>query len=242
MAIHGGFMIAITDSRTPTAALSRLCELGFEIISLPRADYLAEPVSAHPDMLVFMGLGGLFCHKIYYQSNKEIIDGIAKKTGLELIISAEHTSAEYPYDVLFNCVLLGNKLLCNTNTVSRLILERAMAQGIAVIHTNQGYTKCSVCKVDDNTIITSDMSIYKACASNGISVMLVSPEGVGLDGYSCGFIGGSSGNDGKCVYFCGDISLHPDGKKIIEFCNSHGKNVISLSDKALYDVGSILFI
>ncbi len=235
-------MIAITDSRTPAASLSRLGELGFEIISLPRADHLAEPVSAHPDMLIFMGLGGLFCHNIYYHSNKEIIDVLAKKTGLELVLSNEQTSAEYPYDVLFNCVLLGDKLLCNVNTVSKLILERAKLQGLEIIHTNQGYTKCSVCKVDNNAIITSDKSIYKACATRVVDVLLVSPDGVELDGYSCGFIGGASGNDGKNIYFCGNISLHPDGEKIVEFCKSHGKNVISLSDEALYDVGSILFI
>ncbi len=235
-------MTAIIDCRTPSASLSRLGELGFEIVSLPRADYLAEPVSAHPDMLIFMGLGGLFCHKTYYQSNKEIIDTLAQKFGLELVLSNEHMSAEYPQDVLFNCVLLGDKLLCNTNTVSKLILSRAKAQKLDVIHTNQGYTKCSVCKVDDNAIITSDKSIYRACAACGIDALLVSPDGVALDGYSCGFIGGASGNDGKNIYFCGDVSIHPDGDKIIEFCNSHGNRVTSLSDEALYDVGSILFL
>ncbi len=235
-------MIAIVDCRTPAASLSRLGELGFEIVSLPRADYLADPVSAHPDMLVFMGLGGLFCHKTYYYDNKEILDALAEKFGLELVVSDEHTSAEYPEDVLFNCVLLGEKLLCNTNTVSRIILERAKAQGLAVIHTNQGYTKCSVCKVDENAIITSDKSIYKACVSNRIDALLVSPDSVALDGYNCGFIGGASGCDGESIYFCGDISLHPDGEKIVEFCKSHGKKVVSLSDDALYDVGSILFI
>ena len=235
-------MIAIIDCRTPAESISRLNEHGFEIAPLPRADYLAEPVSAHPDMLIFMGLGGLFCHKTYYQSNKKIIDALVQKSGLELVLSDEHTSAEYPRDVLFNCVLLGQKILCNTNTVSKLILSRAKAQKLDAIHTNQGYTKCSVCKVGDSAIITSDKSIYKACALSGIDALLVSFDGVALDGYNCGFIGGASGNDGENIYFCGDISLHPDGEKIIEFCNAHGKNVISLSSDRLYDVGSILFI
>ena len=235
-------MIAIIDNRTPAASIARLVELGFEVISMPRADYLADPVSAHPDMLVFMGLGGLFCHKTYYQNNKEIIDALAEKSRLELVVSCEQTAAEYPRDVLFNCVLIGEKLLCNTNTVSSLILERAKALGLDVIHTNQGYTKCSVCKVDDNAIITSDKSIYKACTSSGIDTLLTSPDGVELCGYDCGFIGGASGSDCQNVYFCGDISLHPDGNKITEFCKAHGKNVISLSSDKLYDVGSILFI
>ena len=235
-------MIAIIDNRTPAASIARLVELGFEVISMPRADYLAEPVSAHPDMLIFMGLGGLFCHKTYYQNNKEIIDALAEKSRLELVVSCEQTAPEYPRDVLFNCVLIGDKLLCNTNTVSSLILERANTLDLDIIHTNQGYTKCSVCKVDDNAIITSDKSIYNACVSSVIDALLISPEGVELCGYTCGFIGGASGSDCQNVYFCGDISLHPDGNKITEFCKAHGKNVISLSSDKLYDVGSILFI
>ena len=235
-------MTAIIDCRVPAASLSRLQKLGFEVIHMPRTDYLAEPVSAHPDMLVFGGFDKLFCHVGYYQGNKDIIDKIADISGLELVVSAEPTSAEYPCDVLFNCVLLGDRLLCNKHAVSKLILAEATSQKLEIIHTNQGYTKCSVCKVDDNAIITSDKSIYKACVEHNIDALLVSADGVGLRGYDCGFIGGASGGDGKNIYFCGDISLHPDGDKIVEFCKAHGKNVISLSDEGLYDVGSILFI
>lgn len=235
-------MTAIIDNRMPAASLFRLQKLGFEVISLPRAEYLAEPVSAHPDMLMFMGFGKLFCHNGYYQGNKNLFDKIAEASGLELAVSGQHTSAEYPYDVLFNCVLLGNRLLCNRNTVSEMILNEATSKDFEIIHTNQGYTKCSVCKVNDNAIITSDKSIYKVCISHKIDALLISAEGVRLCGYNCGFVGGASGCDGENIYFCGDISLHPDGEKIVEFCNSHGRNLISLSDEELYDVGSILFI
>ncbi len=235
-------MTAIIDNRMPHSSLSRLRERGFDTVCVPCAHYLDKPVSAHPDMLLFMGFGKLFCHKRYYQNNKNLIDKIAEISGLELAVSGQPTSAEYPYDVLFNCVLLGNRLLCNRHTVSELILNEANARNFEIIHTNQGYTKCSVCKVDDNAIITSDKSIYKACTAHGIDTLLVSADGVDLCGYNCGFIGGASGCDGENIYFCGDISLHPDGERIVEFCKAHEKNPTSLSDEPLYDVGSILFI
>lgn len=235
-------MVAIVDCRIPAASLSRLRELDFEVIPMPRADYLDTPVSAHPDMLVFLSFGKLFCHLKYYQNHRGIIDKIAEISGLELVVSNEPTSAEYPCDVLFNCVLLGDRLLCNQHTLSKLILAEATSRNLEIIHTNQGYTKCSVCKVSDNAIITADKSIYKACVASGIDTLLVSPNSVGLNGYNCGFIGGTSGNDGKNIYFCGDISLHPDGKKIVEFCKAYGKRAVSLSNEGLYDVGSILFV
>ena len=235
-------MKAIIDSRSPLPAQSRLEDLGFEIILMPRADYLAEPVSAHPDMLIFIGWGKLFCHASYYAKNQSLIGGLCLSGKLTLTLSHEPTGEKYPHDVLFNCVMLGDSLLCNKNTVSRLILAEAEAHQMNVIHTNQGYTKCSVCKVSERAIITSDASIAKACAACGIDALQISEGGVALNGYSCGFIGGATGSDEQNVYFCGDISLHPDQKKIAELCAAHGKRAISLSEEPLYDVGSILFV
>lgn len=235
-------MIAIVDCRIPEPSRKRLCELGTELISLPRADYLDTPVSAHPDMLIFMGWGKLFCHARYFEKNTALLQSIAQKCGLDICLSDEDTGANYPRDVLFNCVILGEHLLCNTKTVSRLILSEAQSRGMNIIHTNQGYTKCSVCRVSDNAIITADISIYTACKEHGIDALLVSADGVALSGYDCGFIGGATGTHGECVYFCGDVSLHPDGEKIVEFCKNHSKLAVSLSSEGLYDIGSILFI
>ncbi|MBE6548186.1 MAG: hypothetical protein E7667_04830 [Ruminococcaceae bacterium] len=235
-------MTVIIDNRMPTASLETLQKLGFEVIPMPKADYLSKPVSAHPDMLFFMGFGKLFCHSRYFEKNAALIERICQSGNLSLVLSDEPTDKKYPRDVLFNCVILGNNLLCNTKSVSGLILDEAINSGMNIIHTNQGYTKCSVCKVSENAVITSDISIARVCTENGIDALTIDEGDILLNGYDLGFIGGASGCDGKNVYFCGDISLHPDGEKIIEFCNSHGKGVISLSNEGLYDVGSILFI
>lgn len=235
-------MIAIIDHRMPASAMNKLTDLGFELMLMPSAGYLDTPVSAHPDMLIFNGWGKLFCHDRYFNDNSDLIEKIVNALGLDLTLSNEHTNENYPHDVLFNCVALGDNLLCNTKTVSRLILQEAQSRKVNVIHTNQGYTKCSVCRVSDNAVITADASIHKACAERGIDSLLVCADGVTLSGYDCGFIGGATGSDNENIYFCGDISLHPDGDKIIEFCKRHKKSVISLTDEELYDVGSIFFV
>ena len=142
----------------------------------------------------------------------------------------------------FNAALVGNTLVCNKNTVSSLILAEAENAGCKILHVPQGYTKCSTAIISDNAIITADKPIYSACLSAGIDALLVSADGVDLPDYNCGFIGGASGRFGNNVYFCGDILLHPDGKAISEFCKKHGKTAVSLSDKKLFDVGTMIML
>jgi SAM-dependent methyltransferase len=236
-------MIALTDCRIDAVCLDAIKENGIDdIITLPPADYLHPSVSSHTDMLIFIGFGKIFCHYEYYTVNKALIDGLANKIGASISLSQEPTGAEYPRDVLFNACLVGNNLICNTKTVSHLILDAAVKHGCRIIHVPQGYSKCSVCIVSDEAIITSDKAIYKTCNAAGIDVLLVREGHISLTGMNYGFIGGASGVCGDKVFFCGNIDLHPDAKNIKAFCQKHKKTAVSLSDEELNDVGSIFFI
>ena len=235
-------MKALIDCRADNSLLSALENYGFEPITMPPADYLQAGVASHTDMLIFIGFGRLFCHASYYDGNKELIDLIALAADLDLTVSTERTGEKYPSDVLFNACLLGNKLICNEKTVSKLILDAAKAAGCEIISVPQGYTKCSVCIVSDNAIITADKAIAAAGRASGIDVLTVSEGHISLPPYNFGFIGGSCGECGGKVYFCGSINSHPDGARIKEFCEKHGKTAISLSDRELIDVGSLFFI
>lgn len=235
-------MITLVDKRIDSSSLLNLNDQVAELFLMPPADYLQKGVSSHPDMLVFIGFGKLFCHKRYFESNRELIESIAKSSGLEISLSDEETCEKYPFDVLFNAALVGKNLICNKKTVSRLILKAAEDADFNTIHVPQGYTKCSTCIVSDNAIITADRSIYEACKCNCIDALLISEGHISLPDYNYGFIGGASGTLGDKIYFCGDILTHPDGNKISEFCKKHGKSSISLSHGELFDVGSILFI
>ena len=235
-------MKALIDCRADNSLLSALENYCFEPITMPPADYLQAGVASHTDMLIFIGFGRLFCHASYYDGNKELIDLIALAAELDLTVSTEQTGKKYPSDVLFNACLLGNKLICNTKTVSKLILNAAKAVGCEIINVPQGYTKCSICVVSDTAIITADKAIARVCRVAGIEVLTVSEGHILLPPYNFGFIGGASGLCGDKVYFCGSINRHPDGAKIKEFCEKHGKTAISLSDRELTDVGSLFFI
>ena len=230
----------ITDNRIDEKCEGALKARGFELIKMPPFSVLQEPVSAHPDMLLFIGKGKLVCHKEYFNIAEEQIRKISRISNSEIVISEEEIGKEYPSDVLFNAAPVGDKLICKRDAVSEKITELYGEENI--INVKQGYAKCSVCVVSDGAIITADRAIAREAEKKGIDTLLVSSGDVRLDGYDCGFIGGASGTDEKNVYFCGNTDLHPDGDKIKEFCEKHGKTAVSLSDEPLYDYGTLIFI
>ena len=226
-------MAVITDNRINPCALSELEKEGFEPILLPSAPYLQTAVASHTDMLIFLGFGKLFCHEIYYESNREIIDRISSISNSEIALSSEPTGEKYPSDVLFNACLVGNNLICNEKTISKLILNEARSQGYNIISVSQGYTKCSVCVVSDSAIITADKGIAMSCRDRNIDVLEISEGHISLPPYDFGFIGGASGAHGDRVYFCGSLDTHPDGEIIKKFCAKHKKIATSLSNGEL---------
>lgn len=224
------------DCRLSEKCCRYLENSGYTLIKIPCSEYLSEPVSAHPDMSLF-GYGNKF-----FVSNEiaQLFDCCFDSTIISREV-AHGIKLEYPYDIEFNCALVGKKLICNRKHTNSKILEAIAEDGCRIINVNQGYSKCSVCIVSNNAIITEDAGIANACRKEGIDVLLLETRGVKLDGYDYGFIGGSSGELGdRRIVFAGCIENHAEYKSIFDFCVKYGKTPISMSDEPLYDVGSII--
>lgn len=239
--MNGSKVYAVCDGRIPKAAANALEKHGFELILLPMCQRLSQTVAGHPDMLIFP-CDKLICHSEYYSSAKATLDSIAAKLGVCVELSNEEYSDKYPDDVLFNAVTVGSRIYCREKSISSLVIGYAERKHLSVINVRQGYTKCSVCTVSENAVITSDRGIAKAMKSNCVDVLVIGDEGVLLNGVDHGFIGGASGGYGNRIYFCGNIESHPDGERIADFCKRHGKTAVSLSSEPLYDIGSIFFV
>ena len=232
-------MIAVIDNRMPERAKSRLWEI-CEVAELPPFSALDKRVASHPDMLMFKLERKLFVCEAYYREARETIDKIIKSSSLELILTDDKFGNQYPQDIKFNTFLINNTIVGNTKHISSYLKEYADSIGIALKNVNQGYAKCSTV-VLEGAIISADKAICKLAEELGADALHVSSEGVSLDGYDCGFLGGASGVWKNKVFFCGDISTHTDFESISAFCNAHGHEVISLSNDPLYDVGTIIF-
>ena len=228
-------MIVFTDCRMDAGAVQKLREFGHTVIPCPPLKALDAPVASHPDLLLFFTENGVLTHKDYACTLHALCPT------LPVISIPEQVEEKYPHDVLLDAALVGKHLVCRPDATSSSVLEYARKKGAALLPVRQGYAKCNLCMVSENAVITEDASIAKALSAVGTEVLRITPGYVALSGYPYGFIGGASGNDGCHVFFCGDLSVHPEGESMAAFCRRHGKQPVSLCSGKLCDVGSLLF-
>ena len=140
-----------------------------------------------------------------------------------------------------NIVILKNFAIHNFKYTDKVILNYLEKNNIKKINVSQGYCKCSICIVDDNSLITSDEGIYKEVIKYGIDCLLIEKGHIDLFELNYGFIGGCSflisNNE---LAFLGNIKNHPDYDKILDFIESKNKKLVSLSDDKLLDLGSVI--
>lgn len=232
--------VAVADCRIDKAIERSLLGYADKLIKLPPFPALAAPVASHPDMLLWSFERVIVTHEDYSPLAKAAFDELGS-LGYEIRFSRERVTSIYPEDIRLNCAVVGRHVIANTKYASQTIADVAKRNGLLMLDVKQGYAKCSTVCVGNNSIITADTAIARKCQDAGIDALEVSHGSVRLDGYDTGFIGGASGATDKEVLFCGDISAHPDGEKIKELCQAHGKVAVSLANTPLYDYGTIFF-
>lgn len=215
---------------------NRVEELGVKVLSSENLSKLLIFEQYHTDLQL-----------LHY--NKDTVFVLNECTSLKenlkeyfpnVIEISKNIDKDYPNNVMLNCVVLNDKLICNTKTITDEVLQMAIKDNLKIINVNQGYTKCSTCIVNENAIITSDKSIYKSC-KNEMDVLLIRQGYIELTGTDYGFIGGSSFKYNRnTLVFSGNIELHPDYESIKSFAENHNVELLSLTENTMIDIGSII--
>lgn len=217
-----------------TEIISALNKLGISTFTVQKNITLPAYLDAHADLSMMH-----FSEKILYFDNRILAGELEQFFRYELI--GEFGGKEYPKDCLLNTVRIGNNLICNEKYISKNILNAALQDELNIINVNQGYSKCSVCVLNDNAIITDDISIYKSAQNFLNDILLIEKGSIGLEGTNYGFIGGCSGKLGKNkLAFTGKVESHSNHNEIIDMLDKHNITAIELTDKRLYDIGSII--
>ncbi len=113
------------------------------------------------------------------------------------------------------------------------------------VHVDQGYCRCNLLPLKDDHFITSDAGIFKVLKAGlhppagGWSPLLVSPEGILLEGFPHGFFGGCCGVWEDKVFVNGSLSFYKDGDKVRDYLGKLDYEIIELYDGPLMDCGSI---
>lgn len=224
----------IVNPSFPDSFIKSLLPYG-KPISLPPFEKLPFPVSAHPDMRAVNINGRLFIH-----AEDTLLAEALAKHDIPFSLSYAPVGAKYPCDIALNLFTVKNLLFANSAHASADVLDYAQNCGYEIVHVPQGYAKCSTLLLGE-AIVTADKGIYKAAAERGTDALLISPGSIGIEKYDTGFIGGASANiaNGKVAVF-GNIHLHPDREKIVDFSKKQGTEIISLGESPLFDYGGIV--
>ncbi len=229
---HAGKMFYIfIDNRVSDGVTRALTLRHAAVIRLPSFWRLPAPVAAHADMLLFrLESGELLTFREYYSLNAGVLDA----SGARFAFTDEIPGDTYPRDVLLDALPFRGTLFGHPTGTSR-ILKNGFSGFVPV---RQGYARCSVASVGDGIFITSDDGIRRALEEKGADVLPVSPGGIQLPGYDTGFIGGAGTllPDGEYLFF-GDITAHPDVRKIEDFLISRGVRFSFIPGEALTDFG-----
>ncbi|MDD4772194.1 MAG: hypothetical protein PHZ09_01125 [Eubacteriales bacterium] len=226
--------IALCGGKTNRTIRSRLLSMGYRPVLLPSYKRLPEPVSSHPDMLIYrLSSGALLTYTEYYNENRALFNMIE----CEVITEERLPGNRYPEDIYLNALRIGDTVIGRTDKLSRHILRDAEN----AIYVRQGYARCSACVVDRD-IITADTRIASAASGLGGRVTLTESGNIALEGYDYGFIGGASCRLKEGIAFFGDIMTHPSGENIKAAVLSRGFDVIKLDDGILTDLGGLIVI
>lgn len=230
--------LMLVDGRISEIMERRLKDKGVRIIKTEALPQLPSAISYHPDIMVYhMGDNVVVVAPNVSQSTMLSLE----YEGFEVVYGANALKSNYPYDIAYNIARIGNNVMHRfkyTDPIAHALLKK---QGLKFIDVKQGYTKCSVLVVDENSIITEDIGIAKAASKEGLNVLLIEKGYVMLPGMNYGFIGGCGGLISKSVMaFAGDISLHPDYIKIKKFMDERSIDIYNLADTVVQDLGSLI--
>ncbi len=197
-----------------------LTQAGWLLRLIDGSAFINSPIACHPD---------LYMCKLGVRDDAPVFHG-----------DPVLLSDTYPGDIIFNGACTGKFFIHNLKYTSRGLLKTAEMSGMIPVNTRQGYTKCNLAVIDENSVITSDAGTAGAMEKAGIQVLLIEKGHILLSGYDYGFIGGCCGRTGSEIIFHGDLSSHPDFERIKSFIESKELNLKYFDTFPLEDIGSII--
>jgi len=226
----------IIDSRMRKFEKEKLKELGYSLYEIKCNKNLYYEISSHPD---------IHCCKI---SNKLFVSPDLNITNA--IIGNLSLNTNYPFDVPYNVCILGNKAIHNFKYTDSKINNFLDENTFEKIQINQGYSKCSIAVIDENSVIVANEQIAKILLENNINVLclpystqknihLYKNEYLEYSDMN-GFIGGCISRIDDIVFVSGDLNYIDTNNNIRNFILERNLKIINFHGQDIIDYGGIL--
>ena len=236
--VEGTLALALVDKRLPKSMEEDLSRRNIELIKTIGCDGVNESINCHPDICICnLGNGDIVVEPSMYNRYESLL----KKYKFNVIKGETRLKGKYPHDIAYNVAIVGDYAIHNFKHTDKKIIEFIDNKGLKKINVEQGYTKCSICIVDDKSVITSDKGIYNKVNETEIDCLLIEPGYIELFDMNYGFIGGCSGLISKSeLSFFGDIRKHPNYDDIRGFLDEKEKEIVIFGKEELVDLGSLI--
>ena len=218
--------------------IDSLKKLKLNIIPTIKCLDIDDSISYHPDIVIHpVNYNTLVIAPNVFDYYKDVLKG----TKLKLIQGEKKLGVKYPDDIAYNIGRMYGIAIHNIKYTDEVLKFHLKKEGLKFIEVKQGYSKCSMAIVDEQSAITADKPIYQELSVKGYSILLIEPGYIELKNQKYGFIGGSTGNYSKETFlFSGILDGHPDKENILKFLKSKNKTINFLSSKNIVDIGTII--
>lgn len=217
-------------------------KLGIEPLFVPDNPNVSDMVSGHADISVLhLGYNKLVLAK--YLKGSSLAETLSN-LGMTVQFLDTEQGEKYPKDSSLNLCICGENLFYNPKSANSAIVDFLTNEhDLKKRIIKQGYSKCSVCVVSKNAIITADEGINKRAVEAGIDCLKIAPGFIDLPGYDYGFIGGATFKlDKYTMAFTGSLDFHPDKDNILNFLSLHNVKPVYITERSIFDVGSVIQI
>jgi hypothetical protein len=228
-------MIILSDHKIPGAAKKKLESYG-EVVLLKTSGIVYDALSGHPDIFLCRVNTELVVAPNLPESYKSILE----KNDIAFIPGESFVGDKYPETAAYNAVFDGNRLIHNFRYTDSVLTQ--IAEDLDLVHVNQGYARCNLLALGNNTFVTSDHGIQRVLEHYGFNVLFTDPSDIRLPGVRHGFFGGCCGIHGNDLFILGSLSQLQQGNDVREFIETHGYRIIELYNGPLFDGGGLLFL
>ncbi|MDD3738763.1 MAG: hypothetical protein PHP31_05665 [Lentimicrobiaceae bacterium] len=230
-------MLIIVSKNISKSAHDVLSKYG-TVIPFETQGIVYPAISDHPDIFFCNTPQGLVVSPNTPQNYIDILED----KGVNFLFGNKILKNTYPNTAHYNVIITSQAVLHNFNITDNVILNIAERQGLKKIHVNQGYARCTTVALNNNMWITSDDGIYKTLLNHGYKALIVNPDCIKLSSFPNGFFGGICGIYNNLLFVNGKLNFFSNYKKIINFINDSGMEVVELVNFQPIDIGTIIFI
>lgn len=215
---------------------SFISSFGIELLFAEENTKIDPAIGNHADVNVLYLGGGT----VVLDGSQHSLAERLRLRGFKTVFVSDPVCGLYPGDCRLNFALIAQRAFGKFAVADKSV---QMLENVKKINVRQGYAKCSVCVVNENAIITDDVSIYKAARHENMHVLLCQKGSVMLSGHDYGFIGGACAlTEERHLLFFGDITRHENFCQISDFLREEDCRFSFLKDYSLTDIGGIVAV